>query len=327
MDTLASMRVFRKVVERESFSVAARQLGLSNASVSKHVAALEARLGTPLLTRTTRRVNLTESGRAYHDQLVRVLDELDAIEQTTSQRQTVPTGLLKVRAPVSMAYGQVGRMIGGFMARFPQVTVDLTLNDRFVDMSDEDFDVALVIGSNQKHAAHPIHATRVIAHMARELVATPAYLRRHGTPDSLQSLKQHNCVIYSRGQAPDEWHFVGAGGEDRMVRVHGTCRCNNSLLLRDVLLEGEGIGLLPSFVVADDLARRRLRRLLPDWTPAPRPVYVVHPRPREASPKVREFVEFMAAAFAADPQWTPAETATGAGSRNAPRSVRLRRRP
>lgn len=299
MDRFAAMGVFRKVVERGSFTVAAEQLDMSNASVSKYVAALENHIGTPLLARTTRRINLTDAGRSYYDKCVRILDDVEDAEKSAGQLQTTPRGLLKVRAPASLGTAHLGKTVADFLAGFPEVTIEMTLNDRFIDPADEGVDVALFIADHVKDATG---ATRAIAKMPRVLVATPAYLAEHGAPAALADLARHNCLVYTRGQTPDEWRFTEAGSE-RMVRVGGNCRCNNSLVLREALLASAGIGLMPAFLVATDLADGHLHTVLPGSVPEPRTLYAVFPQPRRPSPKVREFVNFVARSFATDSQW------------------------
>ena len=299
MDRLTSMTVFRKVVERHSFSVAAEELVMSPGAVSKHVAALEAHIGTPLLARTTRRISLTEAGTTYYAKCVRILDDIDEAEKSTGQLHPTPRGLLKVRAPISLGSAHLGRTIADFLAGFPEVKLELTLNDFFVDPAEQGVDVAIAIGSNDRE---PMRGARPIGRMARAMVAAPSYLERHGSPATVLELKRHNCLIYNRGQLPDEWHLISRDG-DRTVRVAGDCRCNNGLVLREALLEGAGIGLLPTFLVADDLAAGSLRTVMPDWTPESRTLYAVFPQPRRPSPKVREFVDFLARSLAVDSQW------------------------
>ncbi|WP_043118830.1 LysR family transcriptional regulator [Pseudacidovorax intermedius] len=299
MDRLTCMSVFRKVVERHSFSEAAEELGMSAGSVSKYVAALETHIGTPLLARTTRRISLTEAGTGYYAKCVRILDDIEEAEKSTGQLHPSPRGLLRVRAPVSLGSAHLGRSIADFLARFPEVKLELTLNDFFIDPSEQGVDVAIAIGSNDRE---PMRGARPIGRMARAVVAAPAYLDRHGAPASVAELKRHNCLIYNRGQSPDEWRLHGPGGE-RTVRVAGDCRCNNSQVLRESLLEGAGIGLLPTFLVADDIAAGTLRMVLPGWAPESRTLYAVFPQPRQPSIKVREFVDFLAHSFAVDAQW------------------------
>jgi DNA-binding transcriptional LysR family regulator len=313
MDRLTAMNVFRKVVERGGFRLAAEQLGVSNASVSKYVAGLEKHIGAPLLLRTTRRVSLTEAGRSYYARCTRILEDLEEAESSTGQAQTTPRGLLKVRAPISLGAARLGRTVADFLARFPEVGVELTLNDRFVDPADEGVDVALRIAASVRDSRHVV---RPIARWARALVASPDYLKRHGEPAAIAELKRHNCVIYNRGQSPEEWRFTGPAGE-RTVRVDGSMRCNNAMVLREALLEGIGIGLMPRFLVAGDLAKGRLRRPLPAWEPEPRRIYAVFAQQQGLSPKVREFVNFLAHSFAQDSEWEmeaaaqPARTSAG----------------
>ncbi|MDM0025482.1 LysR family transcriptional regulator [Variovorax saccharolyticus] len=299
MDRLTCMTVFRKVVERNSFSDAAEELTMSAGSVSKYVAALETHIGTPLLARTTRRISLTEAGGTYYAKCVRILDDIEEAEKSTGQLHPTPRGLLKVRAPISLGSAHLGRTIADFLARFPEVKLELTMNDFFVDPAEQGFDVAIAIAANDRE---PMRGARPIGRMARAVVAAPSYLARHGEPAAVPDLKRHNCLVYNRGQVPDEWHLIGPGG-DRTVRVTGDCRCNNSQVLRESLLEGAGIGLLPTFLVADDIAAGDLCVVLPGWTPESRTLYAVFPQPRHPSPKVREFVDFLAHSFAVDSQW------------------------
>jgi DNA-binding transcriptional LysR family regulator len=299
MDRLMAMTVFRKVVERGSFRLAAEQLGMSNGSASKYVAGLEQHIGAPLLARTTRRVNLTDAGRSYYAKCTRILEELEEAETSTGQLQSAPRGLLKVRAPVSLGAAHLGRTVADFLARFPEVSVELTLNDRFLDPAEEGVDVALLIAANLRDSSR---VARPIARWARVLVAAPAYLAKHGEPVAISDLKRHNCLIYNRGQSPDEWRFSGAAGE-RTVRVDGSMRCNNAVVLREALLDGIGIGLMPRFLVADDVAAGALHMPLPAWEPEPRRLYAVFPQQRSLSPKVREFVNYLMRSYASDPQW------------------------
>jgi len=299
VDRLTCMAVFRKVVERHSFSDAAEELTMSAGSVSKYVAALETHIGTPLLARTTRRISLTEAGGTYYAKCVRILDDIEEAEKSTGQLHPTPRGLLKVRAPISLGSAHLGRTVADFLARFPEVQLELTMNDFFVDPAEQGFDVAIAIGANDRE---PMRGARPIGRMARAMVAAPSYLARHGEPASVADLKRHNCIVYNRGQVPDEWHLLAAAG-DRTVRVAGNCRCNNSPVLREALLEGAGIGLLPAFLVADDIADGSLRIVLPGWTPESRTLYAVFPQPRHPSSKVREFVDFLAHSLAVDAQW------------------------
>ncbi len=290
MNRLVAMSVFCKVVEHGSFTVAATRLNMSTASVSKNVSALEDHIGTPLLARTTRRIVLTDAGKTYYDKCSRILEDVEEAERTAGQIQTTPRGLLKVRAPISFGGANLGRLITQYTASFPDVTVEMTLNDRYLDPAEEGVDVALYIGATSKQfgvGAQPI------ATLPRMLVAAQPYLERHGAPQSIQDLANHQCLVYTRGASPSEWRFARDGVE-QTVHVSGSLRCNNSQTLHDAVLSGAGIGLLPAFLVEQDLAGGRLTHLLSDWRPAERNLYAVYPQPRRASPKVREFVDLLA---------------------------------
>ncbi len=293
MDRLTAMSVFCRVVERGSFTVAAERLDMSTASVSKYVSALESHIGTPLLARTTRRIVLTDAGRNYYERCTRILDEIEDAERTAGVVQTTPRGLLKVRAPVSLGNANLGRTVAEFTEKFPEVSVEMTLNDRFVDPAEEGVDVAFYIATTPKGSAEGAHP---IATMPRLLVAAPGYVARHGHPLVLDELARHRCLVYTRGIAPNEWRF-GQGDDERAVHVTGSFRCNNSLTLREAVLDGAGIGLLPAFLVLDDLAAGRLDTILPDWCPQGRTLYAAYPQPRRSSPKVREFVTLVSRRF------------------------------
>ncbi|MBB2919977.1 LysR family transcriptional regulator [Cupriavidus alkaliphilus] len=293
MDRLTAMNVFCRVVERGSFTVAAERLDMSTASVSKYVSALESHIGTPLLARTTRRIVLTEAGKNYYEKCTRILDEIEDAERSAGVVQTVPRGLLKVRAPVSLGNASLGRTVAEFTARFPEVSVEMTLNDRFVDPAEEGVDVAFYIATTPKGSAEGAHP---IAAMPRLLVAAPGYVSHRGLPLDLADLARHSCLVYTRGIAPNEWRFTREG-EESAVHVTGAFRCNHSLTLREAVLDGAGICLLPAFLVIDDLAAGRLCTILPDWCPQARTLYAAYPQPRRASPKVREFVSLVSRRF------------------------------
>jgi len=296
MDRLIAMTVFRKVVELRSFSSAAEQLGMSKASVSKHLNSLENHLGAQLLMRTTRRMSLTEQGRAYYEKCSRILDEIDEAEAGAGEQRAAPRGMLKVRAPLSLGAAHLGKVVSAFLARYPEVSVELTLNDRFTDPVEDGFDVALRIATELRDSSL---VARPIARMERILCAAPAYLQRFGEPVAPVDLRHHNCIIYTRGVSPDEWRFDGPEGK-RVARVNGNYRCNNGIVLREALLEGSGIGLLPGFIVAADIAERRLKPLMTDFVAEPRTLYAVFQHLRHPLLKVRAFVDFLEQSLAAD---------------------------
>jgi DNA-binding transcriptional LysR family regulator len=318
MDRLVAMNVFRRVAELKSFTLAAEQLGLSPASVSKYLAGLEAHLGTPLLTRTTRRMSLTDVGRSYYERCARILEEIEDAEAWTTRQRGTPRGLLKVRAPVSLA--ALGGAVAAFLARYPEVRIDLTLNDRFTDPVEDGYDVALRIAPELPDSSM---IARTIAAVPRVLCAAPSYLLRCGTPAGPLDLRSHNCLVYTRGPAPEEWRFTGRAGE-RVVHIRGSLRCNNSAAVLDALIAGAGIGLLPAFMVADQIRSGTLKAVLPEFTPQARQLYAIFPNRRQPLPTAREFVHFLAHHFsqcspfgspqkAADDGWPARPSAAGVG--------------
>lgn len=291
MDRLVAMTVFRRVAELKSFTLAAEHLGLSPASVSKYLAGLEAHLGATLLTRTTRRMSLTDVGRSYYERCARILEEIEDAEAWTTRQRGAPRGLLKVRAPVSLA--ALGSVVAAFLASYPEVSVDLTLNDRFTDPVEDGYDVALRIAPELPDSSL---IARMIASVPRVLCAAPRYLLRSGTLAAPLDLRSHNCLVYTRGPAPEEWRFTSPRGE-HVVHIRGSLRCNNSAAVRDALIAGAGIGLLPAFIVADQIRSGTLEPVLAEFTPQARHLYAIFPNHRQPLPTAREFVHFLAHHF------------------------------
>lgn len=299
MDKLVAMRTFRRVVELGGFAAAARDLGLSNAAVSKHVAELEAHLGATLLTRTTRRLSVTEAGRGYYDRCARILDDVREADIAVRELQTAPRGLLRVNAPMSFGLKHLSPILPEFMARYPEVRVDLAMNDRVVDLIEEGFDVALRI---RAELADSSLIARRLASVRRVLCASPAYLAKHGAPVAAEDLARHRCLVYSLSEAPNAWTLRRPGGEVT-VKVEGWLTANSSLVLRDALLNGGGVALVPTFLIGSDLDDGRLTRILGDHEAAGRTLFAVYPPGRHLSPKVRAFVDFLAERFAPIPPW------------------------
>ncbi|WP_437683361.1 LysR family transcriptional regulator [Sorangium sp. So ce131] len=295
MDLLHAMQVFRRVVELRSFSAAARDRGLSSAAVSKQVAALEERLRTRLLNRTTRSVSLTSAGAAYYERCVRLLDELEETEQSLSGAEAAATGTLRVNAPTGFGVMHIAPLLPDFLRRFPEIELELSFTDRFVDVVKEGVDVVIRITS-----ALPDSATLTAQRLARArhvVCASPAYLRRRGVPKTLEDLAGHDCIVYAVARPRGEWQFVGPDGA-RTVKVSGRLVTNNSLAIREALLGGTGLALLPSFYVEPDLQSGKLRAVLASYEPRALFVYAVHQRSRYLSPKVRALVDFLRERFA-----------------------------
>jgi DNA-binding transcriptional LysR family regulator len=290
MDRLSAMRTFRTVVETGGFSAAARRLGLSKAAVSKQVAELEAHFGTALLHRTTRRLNATDAGRRYFENCVRLLDELDEVEAEVRDAQAEPSGRLRVTAPINFGIEVLGPVICAIAQRYPKLEIQVELNDRFVDLIEEGFDVALRIRTNLPDSSL---IARRIGSITRSVCAAPSYLKRMGTPRTPEELKSHACLIYTLSTSPYDWKFL-SGGKSATVRVNGGIQSNNGQFLRSFLNAGMGVALLPDFTVGEDIRAGRLKRILETYQTEPHDLYLVYPANRHQSPKLRAFMDMAA---------------------------------
>lgn len=291
MDRMTGLRVFCAVVEAESFTGAADRLEMARSMVTKHVSALEEHLGVRLLNRTTRRISRTEAGHAYYERCRELLAEFDALDASVHELVERPRGLLKVSAPVSFGIRHLGAAVAGFMARNPEVRVDLQMNDRVVDLVDEGFDLAIRVGrlDDSSLVARPLASTRLL------LCASPAYLARHGEPRAPADLAVHRCLSYSYASTRDEWRMNGPDGAQATMRVGWSLRANNGDVLREAALLDQGIIRQPHFLVGEELRSGRLVELLPGWDCGTLTVNAVYPHRRHLSAKVRAFVEHLAA--------------------------------
>ncbi|MEG2963894.1 MAG: LysR family transcriptional regulator [Janthinobacterium sp.] len=293
MDVLALMRVFRAVVERDSFSKAALELNQSAAAVSKQVRQLEERLGTVLLVRTTRRMSLSDGGRAYYLECCRLLDEIAALELATRGCAGKVAGRLRVNVPLSFGLKVLSPLLPAFMARYPEVTLELTLDDRLRDVVGEGYDVSLRI---RAALADSSLVARRLGDVEQMICAAPDYLARRGTPLRALDLHDHDCLAYRLADSPGVWQLDGPEGASSIV-LPVRFSADSSLLLADMLVAGIGVGALPSFVAAPLLASGALVRVLPSHGMARRGVYALMPDGRHVQEKVRAFCDFLAAAL------------------------------
>ena len=300
LDQVTGMRVFVRVAALGSLAAAGRELRLSQTTVTKHVDAIEARLGVRLLQRTTRRLTLTEAGRTYLDACGRILGEIAEAEAAASAGQAEPRGHLRMNVPVSFGARQVAPLLGDFARLHPKVEVELGLNDRVVDLVEEGWDLAIRIGVLNDSSL----VSRRLAPCRTVVCASPAYVAAHGAPRTLADLSRHNCLGYmlSRRLGADRWSF-GADGT-ATVAVSGSLRANNGDALRAAALAGLGLVYQPTFLVADDLRAGRLVALPLDREPAP--VGHVHAlfRPDRRLPlKSRAMIDYLAGRIGPDPPW------------------------
>ena len=302
MDTLVSMKVFRQVVEVGSFVGAAERMEMSAAMASKHVMHLEQQLGARLLNRTTRRVAPTEAGREYYERLAQVLTELEEAEQVVGAASVVPQGRLRVSSLSAFGLSHVMAAVADYAAQHPQVTVDVTLSDRVVELIDEGFDVAIRASPGGLKSSSLIARQLATAHLV--LCASPAYLRRHGTPKTIADLARHNYLQYAGVSALE----LATGDATPRVRLSGNLIVNHLEAQRVIVLQGAGIAMLGTEVIGNDLAAGRLVPLLVDEVP-PRelPINVVYASRRHLSAKVRSFVDFLADRFSDETLWPSLE--------------------
>ncbi|MHB1218969.1 MAG: LysR family transcriptional regulator [Alphaproteobacteria bacterium] len=298
LDSLSGMAVFAKVVEARSFTAAAAELGMSKSAVSKQISRLEDRLGARLLNRTTRRLSLTETGAAFYDRCARVVAEAQEAELAVTNLQSEPRGTLRVNAPMSFGHLHIAPAIPDFLTRYPEVRVDMTMNDRFVDLIDEGFDVAIRIARLTDSSL----IARRLAPDRRVLCGAPAYFAKRGEPRTPDDLAAHNCLSYAYVSDTDQWQFIDGEGT-RAVSVRGNLRANNGDAIRQALLAGLGVAVLPAFIVGPDVQAGRLREVLSDYLPNRASVYAVYPHSRHLSAKVRVFVDFLADRFGPSPYW------------------------
>jgi DNA-binding transcriptional LysR family regulator len=295
MEHLTGMAVFAKVAETKSFSAAAERLGLSKSAVSKHITRLERALKARLLNRTTRRLSLTEVGATFYEHCARMLAEAEAAELAVSRLYAAPRGVVKITSPAAFGNVQVAPAIPDLIARYPELTVQVVMNDRPVDLVEEGYDVAIRVTDQPP----PGVVARKLMTVRWIVCAAPAYLREHGTPRAPQDLKEHNCLFYSFLESSIEWRFRSRQGDSK-VRVAGNFTANNSEAIREVALKGAGIALLPSFLVNPDLADGRLKQVLAGHEVAGavgNDVYALFLPTRYLSPKVRAFVDFFVERF------------------------------
>ncbi len=298
MARLDEMAVFAEVVEAESFSGAARALAISKSAVSKQIGRLEDRLGVRLLNRTTRRLSLTEAGATFYEASRRVLDEAEAAETAVSSFAAAPHGLLKLNAPMSFGFLHLANAIPLFHARYPQIAIEAVMNDRFVNLVEEGYHLAIRIGEMRDSSL----IARRLAPSRAVLCASPDYLARRGMPEKPEDLARHDCLIYSNLDHRDEWPFAGPRGPFR-VKVQGPFHANNGDALCTAALAGMGIVRLPSFIVSAHLLAGRLVPVVCGAPLAAQGIYAVYPHSRNLSAKVRAFVDFLAEHFGPEPYW------------------------
>lgn len=308
MDRAAEMEIFVKAVEEGSFSAAARLLRLSPSAVSKYVSRLEDRLGARLLMRTTRQLSLTEEGRAFFERARQIVAEIDEAEEVVSQLHAAPRGALRINGTVAFTKYRIMPLIPEFLSRYPEIRIDLELNDAFVDLVSAGFDLAIRIGQLEDSSL----IARKYAVNRRFILAAPSYLEKFGTPTTPQDLAEHNCLYLSSRESFNDWQFDTPDGPVNF-RAEGTFSANDGDVLHEAVLAGIGLARLAEYLVADDIRAGRLVPVLTEYVHDRAWIAAVYPHRRHLSPKVRAFVDFLAEKFSPVPPWEVDRVPVGIG--------------
>ena len=288
MDRLTSLTAFVRVVDNGGFSAAGRKLNMSTTMVSNHVQALEERLGARLLNRTTRKVSLTEVGRAYYDRCTQILADIEQADDIAGALQSIPRGTLRIYTNTHIVQF-LSPVVAEFLASYPDVQVDLAIGERNVDMIDENFDVAV-------RMTPPPDSSLIVRRLAtwrHVLCCSHGYLERHGRPQALAELAGRNCIRHVNYPFGDEWRFTDRKGAAASVKVSGNLVSNSGETLRRAALAGVGVFLAAGFLAHDDLESGRLVRLLPEYRPVELSMNAVYPHRHHLSAKVRTFIDML----------------------------------
>jgi DNA-binding transcriptional LysR family regulator len=295
MDTLTRMRAFIDVVEAEGFSAAARKIGRSKALLSKYVRELEDELGALLLNRTTRQFSMTEAGHAYFIRASEIVREIDSLSDSVRESSGDVRGRIKMSAPRTFADAAIGQCLVDFAKENPQITLEVRLDDRFVDLVEEGFDLAIRITRLESSSL----IARRLAPFATRVCASPAAIEKYGRPARPQDLSQLPCIIDTNGRWLSNWPFCNEAGETISVPVSGPLEVNSPLAARAAAISGLGFAVLPDFIAAPAIEAGTLVTLLEDRMQRDGGIYVVYPHRRYLPAKVRALVDFLAAWFKA----------------------------
>ena len=299
-DTISLFRAFIRVVEAGSFTRVAHEQNSSQPTVSRQVAALEEHLGTRLFTRTTRKLTLTDDGRGFYERAKLAIEAVSEAEDAVGRRRSRPSGALRLATPVVFGRLRVIPHLKEFLARYPEVTIDLVMNDARADLVEEGIDLAVRSGE----VTDSLLIARKIGVTRRVVVAAPSYLRGKTLPKRPGDLAAHDCLTFTAIAAGVRWHFAGPEGAVS-VEVTGRVRTRNSEAIREALLSGLGIGYVPIWHLTDEIETGRLVVLLDGYEPKPEPIHAVYPSRRFVPQKTRVMIDFLEQRFAMDPKLNP----------------------
>ena len=298
-DRLNGMRVFAQVVEAKTFSAAADKLGMSKSLTSRHVSALERSLSVKLLNRSTRRLNMTEAGALFYEHCARIVQEAELAEQRLSRTQSEPAGLVKVTAVPAFAVRHVLPALAEFHQKYPKIRVHLACSNRPLDLGDAGFDLGIRISFDPA----PNLVARKLAVNRAVLCASPAYLKRHGMPRRIEDLSKHECVLFT-ALAPKGVWTLRRGGREYSVQVAGAFETDEMDAVRAAVADGLGIGILPVYMIGDDLRQGKLVALFRQFQVVPESaIYLVYLPNRTLSSRVRALIDFLTERFGPVPSW------------------------
>lgn len=286
---LEALAIFATVVELRSFAAAADDLKLSKATVSKAVTRLETRLGARLFNRTSRRLALTDAGRALAGPAARLLADAEAAETEALEQSAAPRGQVRLAVPMSFGLSDVAPILPDFMAEYPEVSVDLHLSDAMVDLVGQGFDMALRIASLPDSSL----MARRLRPVTRRLVGSPAYFAQRGRPTHPSQLVDHCCLAYAYLPTPETWRFTHPSGEEASIRIDGPLRANNASALLPALVAGRGVALQPDFICGPSLGCGELESVLDDWSPPPIALHLVMPAGGPRPARVEALAAFL----------------------------------
>lgn len=296
MDLLSPMRTFVRVVEAGSFTAVANEQSTTQPTISRQIAALEDHLGARLLTRTTRALTLTDDGRAFYEHALRALEAVAEAEGVVGRRRGKPSGLLRLATPVVFGRLHIVPRLPAFLARFPDVSVEVVMSDGFADLVEQGIDVAIRVGE----VTDPGLIAKRIGTARRVTVAAPAYLERHRAPEAPADLVDHDCIVYTRLVTGNRWTFESPTGP-LTVEVSGRFKADNSEAVREGVLGGLGIAVIPAFAFRDEIETGSVRVLLKGYQPRQLPMHAVYPSRRLVPLKVRAIIEYLADELSLDP--------------------------
>ncbi len=299
MDKITSMNVFVDVVELGGFTPAAAKQGMSRAAASKHIIQLEKHLGAKLLNRTTRRVDITDPGRAYYDHCKQILSQIDEAENLISGAETHPEGVLRVNVPITLGGRHLNALICDFARSYPDVKIDLGFSDRAVNIEEEGYDLVIRSGPEPTGVGN----WQKISALGFLVCASPVYLTHAGEPWTPAELKDHNCINSNLSPEKTVWTLKDRNNKPETVEVSGNFASDNCDAVREAAINHLGIAMLPMYMIDDDLRRMRLKQVIPSWSVPEQGIYAIYPRRHILSSKVQTLVNMLAAKLGDSPDW------------------------